>query len=330
MLHPGTRLYAPEAFFGQRRALGAEWQIARHTPSDALWTPARVGMDSVLLSEGRAYPNVCSHRAAVLSEAPVSALRCPYHGRQFGPGGRLKLAPGCPTLPTGEDLEPQATHTLGPWTFVRPAGTRGFPDLSRWLDSIPLGALQRDPTGDRVYTVRAHWALWVENYLEGLHVPFVHPGLRSALDLGAYRSEVEDRVVVQIGVARQGPHLPLPAGHAAGENVGGLYLYLYPCTALNLYAWGVSVNVLEPVSANETRIHYERWVWPNAPRDAHSGGAGGALDDVELEDDAIVERVARGVEQIAAHHGRLGTYVPGWEDGAQAFHRWLTEPDDAR
>ena len=325
MRHPGTRLYAPEAFSGQRRALSASWQIARFTPSDALWTPADVGMDRVLLSEGKAYPNVCTHRAATLLDAPSSTLRCPYHGRQFGPGGALKVAPGCPTLPTGENLEPIATLAVGPWTFARYAGSRDFPDLSRWLQGVPLAGLERDPNGDRVYTINAHWALWVENYLEGLHVPFVHPGLRGALDLGAYRTEIEDRVVVQIGVARQEPYVPLPAGHVAGTNVGGLYLYIYPCTALNIYAWGVSVNAIEPVSATETRIHYQRWVWPDTPVEVQTTGAGGALDDVEQEDDAIVERVARGVAKVAAHQGRLGSYVPGWEDGAQAFHRWLDE-----
>ena len=325
MQHPGTRLYAPEAFFEQRRAFGADWQLARYTPSDALWTPAEVGMDRVLLSEGRAYPNVCTHRAATLLDAPSSTLRCPYHGRQFGPGGLLRVAPGCPAVPYGEDLEPLATHPLGPWTFVRSSGHRPFPQLSRWLDGIPLETLRRDPTGDRVYTIKAHWALWVENYLEGLHVPFVHPGLRSALDLSAYRSEIDDRVVVQIGVARQEPYVPLPSGHPAGAQVGGLYLYVYPCTALNIYAWGVSVNAIEPVSATETRIHYQRWVWPGTPPEVQTAGAGGALEDVELEDDDIVERVACGVAQAAAHTGRLGAYVPGWEDGAQAFHQWLTE-----
>ncbi|TMH07471.1 MAG: hypothetical protein E6H79_04690, partial [Betaproteobacteria bacterium] len=35
-----------------------------------------------------------------------------------------------------------------------------------------------------------NWALYVENYLEGLHIPFVHPGLTKTLDLGNYRYEL--------------------------------------------------------------------------------------------------------------------------------------------
>ncbi len=330
MNHPGPRIYAPEAFAEQRRMLAGSWQLARATTAAAEpgWIPATAGMEPVLLTtlagETRAFPNVCTHRGAILLEQPASTLRCPYHGRQFGPDGHLRVAPGCPALPFGEDLEPLGVDRLGPWTFVRCAGDAPFPDLSRWLDPASLAGLERDPAGDVTYTVRAHWALWVENYLEGLHVPYVHPGLRATLDLGAYRTHVEERerVVVQVGVAKQGPYLPLPAGHPAGPNVGGLYIFLFPGTCINVYAWGVSLNMVEPVSPTETRIHYQRWVAPADGRDV--GGPGGALDDVEREDDTVVERVARGVAAVAARGGKLGSYVPTWEDGARAFHGWLS------
>lgn len=325
MSHPGTRIYAPEAFAQQRRLLSLGWHLARTGHATDAWTPGLAGMDPVLLHDGAAYPNVCTHRGALLLDEPATVLRCPYHGRQFGPGGRLRLAPGCSTPPPGEDLEALGVSRLGPWTFVRCAGVAPFPDVSRWLHPGSLAGLQRHPEGDLTYTVRAHWAMWVENYLEGLHVPYVHPGLRATLDLGAYRTHVDDRerVVIQVGVSKQGPHLPLPASHPAGSNVGGLYLYLFPATCLNIYAWGVSLNIIEPVSANETRVHYQRWAWPGVAVD---GGPGGALDDVEREDDLVVERVARGVDSIAARGGKLGSYVPGWEDGTRAFHGWLTRP----
>lgn len=348
-MHPGPQLYSPESFAAQRRALASTWQfVRRESPGAAPWTSARVGMEGVLLNGDRAYANVCTHRGAVLLEPGSSpeadalassqnprfkrSITCPYHGRRFGPDGRLKVAPGCPVLPIGEDLAPLAVTELGPWTFARLAGlplpalgeprpgNPALPDVTRWVAGVPLDTLSF--VSQSTYTVRAHWALWVENYLEGLHVPFVHRALARTLDLARYRTLVEDRVVVQIGASTNGPFVPLPAGHPAGVDVAGLYLYLFPCTALNIYAWGVSVNVVEPISAGETRIHYERWAWPESG-DA-PGGPGGALDDVELEDDAIVERVARGVDSLIARGGALGSYAPGWEDGTRAFHAWLT------
>lgn len=229
----------------------------------------------------------------------------------------------------GEDLPAFAREDLGPFKFVRARGDRAFPTAARWLDGLPMHALRF--VDRKVYPVGAHWALWVENYLEGLHVPFVHPGLRASLDLAGYITIIEDDLVIQIAPGRTGGRVPLPAAHPAraanGQDVAGLYLFLFPCTALNLYDWGVSVNSVEPVSATSTRIHYERWEWAHT---ATTGvGPGDALDDVELEDDAIVERVQAGVTALLATGGALGSYAPA-EAGARAFHRWLAELVSAR
>lgn len=62
--------------------------------------------------------------------------------------------------------------------------------------------LVHDPARDRDYSITAHWALYVENYLEGFHIPFVHASL---LDTGAGRGldrvEAEDEAIVE-SVAR--------------------------------------------------------------------------------------------------------------------------------
>ena len=50
-------------------------------------------------------------------------------------------------------------------------------------------------------------------------------------------------------------------------------------------------------------------------------GAGGALDDVEHEDDGIVEQVQRGIRSRLYERGR---YSPTREQGVHHFHRLLT------
>ena len=328
MNHAGTPdRYSTAAFERQRALLARQWHLARVTgaapppESDDRWHAAKAGMQPILLRGAEAFSNVCTHRAAILVEAgPTAQLQCPYHGRRFGPDGRLTHAPGCPSLPRHEDLPRLAHARLGPWRMVRAAGGAALPATAHWTDGLPLDRLQF--VGSTLYEVRAHWALWVENYLEGLHVPWVHPALRSTLDLGGYETRAEDRLGVQMGRVKEGPELPLAPTHPAGQRVGGLYLYLFPCTTLNFYAWGASVNVVEPLSAGLTRVHYAKWSWAADPA---PGGPGGALDEVEREDDAIVERVARGVAALADRGGLLGSYVPGWEDGTRAFHNWLAK-----
>ena len=40
------------------------------------------------------------------------------------------------------------------------------------------------------YLVNANWALYVENYLEGFHIPYVHASLNQMLDYNTYAYEI--------------------------------------------------------------------------------------------------------------------------------------------
>lgn len=278
----------------------------------------------------RAFSNVCTHRGAILVDQPgcPTALRCPYHGRRFGLDGRMRHAPEfetSPDFPGAEDHLPEvAVGVWGPFIFVSLDPLVPFTTLIQPVETrcgfLPIGDFQRDPTGDAVYEIEANWALWCENYLEGFHVPWVHPGLAAALDWRSYRTETVAWAVIQIGVASDGERFTLPEGHPDhGHPVVALYFHLLPFTTLNFYPWGLSVNVVEPLGPTRTRIRYQTWVWRPELR---GFGAGGALNDVELEDDAIVERVQRGVRSRLYRPGR---YAPAWEEGVRHFHALLRE-----
>lgn len=287
--------------------------------------------EPILLVRGEqgihACANVCTHRGALLvaSACTVTALRCPYHGRRFGLDGRMQHAPelhGLPDFPGEDDhLAPVAVGVWGPFVFVSLDPVAPFAELVAPLAArvgwLPMGEFARDPAGERGFEVRASWALWCENYLEGFHVPWVHPALARTLDWRAYRTERAPWGVVQIGVAPAGGEaFDVPAGHPdAGAAVAGWYFHLFATTTFNFYPWGLSVNVVEPTGPTSTRIRYQSWVWRAERRGV---GAGGALDEVEHEDDAIVERVQAA---IGARGYRRGRYAPGWEDGVHHFHR---------
>ena len=51
---------------------------------------------------------------------------------------------------------------------------------------LPLGDFQHDPERDRTFEVAGHWALYCDNFLEGFHIPFVHPDLNAAVDYDQY------------------------------------------------------------------------------------------------------------------------------------------------
>jgi choline monooxygenase len=229
---------------------------------------------------------------------------------------------GALDFPTAaDDLRAVPLETLGPiaFTSLRPASafSEAVAPIRERTGFAPWDALVK--TSERVYDVAAHWALYVENYLEGFHVPFVHPRLAEALDYQSYRTELFSSCSLQIGVAKGDDAIfDLPAGHLdAGARIAGYYFFVFPCTMVNVYPWGVSMNAIEPVALDRTRVRFVSWVWD----DKLAGrGAGGDLDTVEMEDEAVVEGVQRGVRSPLYAGGR---YSPTREQGVHHFHRLL-------
>ncbi|MCA8920308.1 MAG: Rieske 2Fe-2S domain-containing protein [Planctomycetes bacterium] len=333
---PGSFYSDPAAYAAQAALFARSWQLVtpplpqreHATP----WTLLPACLDEPLLltrdagGVARCLSNVCTHRGAqVLHEAcAAKALRCGYHGRRFGLDGCLKGAPGFEgalDFPRpSDDLPALPLEAWGPLSFTsvdpaQPFATFREP-LDHWLGGLPWERAQRAPEADRDYPVAAHWALYVENYLEGLHIPYVHQGLVQALDFGSYRYASTPSGTIQIGVAPEGdPTLALPAGHPAGERVAAIYVWCFPNLMLNVYPWGLSLNLVEPSGPSSSRIRYQRWVWAPELQDQ---GAGGDLERVEYEDQAVVEAVQRG---IGSRLYRRGRYAPAHEAGTHHFHR---------
>ncbi|MBI3098210.1 MAG: Rieske 2Fe-2S domain-containing protein [Planctomycetes bacterium] len=102
-----------------------------------------------------------------------------------------------------------------------------------------------------------------------------------------------------------------------GRKIAGYYYWLFPNTMFNFYPWGISINLVQPLAPDRTRVRYLAYV---GDRSRLGKGAGGSLDRVEREDEAIVERVQQGI--ASRFYGR-GRYSPRHERGVHHFHRLL-------
>jgi choline monooxygenase len=189
------------------------------------------------------------------------------------------------------------------------------------LAGLPFDRLVFDAAGARDYLVNANWALYIDNYLEGFHIPYVHQGLAGALDYGEYAVETHRWSVLQLGIAKPGePTFRLAPSHGDhGRSVAAYYWWLFPATMFNVYPWGISVNAVTPIAVDRTRVSFLPFVWDESQREV---GAGAGLDRVEREDEAIVESVQRGVRSRLYDRGR---YSPAREGGVHHFHRLLAE-----
>jgi len=337
---PGSFYGDPTSYRAQVELFARSWQVLlvplpdREHATPFTLLPGCLDEPLVLTrdAEGsaRCLSNVCTHRGAqaVQAAGPCKALRCGYHGRRWGLDGCLRGAPG---FEGAEDF-PRSTDDLarlplegwGPLSFTCVVDGEPFASyrepLDRWLGGLPWDRATFDPTGTKDYPVQAHWALYVENYLEGFHIPYVHPGLAQALDYTDYGYALIPQGTVQIGRAKPGdPALELPAGHPAGEGVAGLYVWRFPNLMLNVYPWGLSLNRVDPTGPQSCRVRYRRWVWAPELQDQ---GAGADLEQVECEDQAVVEAVQRGILSRLYARGR---YAPKHEAGTHHFHRLVLE-----
>jgi len=268
--------------------------------------------------------NVCTHRGMILLEEACDpdVLRCRYHGRRFSLEGKCLSMPefeGVEGFPSDED--DLAEVPCGEWNGFVFASTDPAAPLGEFLEPV-AGRLVDFPfekleyAGKRDYEVNAHWALYCENYLEGFHIPFVHPSLNRELDYSTYATELFRYSSLQTG--RSGNAGP-PEGSPFAEDIEALYYFVFPNLMLNFYPWGISVNIVRPASPGRTVVTYLSYVSDHGKREE---GAGADLDTVELEDQRVVESVQKGIRSRYYHRGR---YSPSKETGTHHFHRLICE-----
>lgn len=273
--------------------------------------------------------NVCTHRGALVveGEGHLKTLRCRYHGRRFALDGSFTAMPefedveGFPS--PRDDLPGLPLQQWGPLAFTALDPAMSFDDWMRPVrertDWMPLDTFTRDAATSRDYVIDANWALYIDNYSEEFHIPYVHAGLSDQLDYSAYRTELFEYGSLQLGFAKPGETVfELPAGHAEhGRALAAFYFWLFPNLMLNFYPWGLSVNVVQPLGPARTKVSFISYVWRQELRDK---GVGAGLHLVEMEDEEVVESVQTGVRSRLYDRGR---YSPKRETGTHHFHRLL-------
>ncbi len=273
--------------------------------------------------------NVCTHRGNLLAEqaCTVGHLRCKYHGRIFTLNGTFQSMPEfkeVKNFPSGADhLVQLLLYRWGKWLFSSLAGNPNaetfLKEMIQRVGWLPVNQFVYRPELDRTYEVHAHWALYCENYLEGFHIPFVHADLNAVIDYGNYTTELFEWSNLQVGYAKEDADcFDIPMGSPDyGKHIAAFYFWVFPNIMFNFYPWGLSVNVVEPRSISNTVVKFYTYMYDESK---FNKGAGGDLDKVELEDEAIVQQVQRGIRSRFYTHGR---YSVTREQGTHHFHRLL-------
>lgn len=317
-----------------QRIFHRTWQLVGRLdqlPEPGSYFAAEIAGDPIVIlrdSQGglRGFHNVCRHRAGPVVQGTGCrrTLQCGYHGWTYGLDGRLL---GAPDMEGTEDFRPGDFHlipvgveTWGSFIFVKidqaaPGRLSDF--FGELTESIaPDRVSQMRFAARREYLIECDWKVYVDNYLEGYHVPIIHPSLMREIDYQRYRT------VTHRYHSRQ--DAPIRGGSGEGRRYSpsaaqseALYFWVFPNLMLNVYPDNLSTNLILPLGPGRTLTVFD-WYFHSA--ESTPGEVEGTIrlsDEIQQEDIAICEAVQRGLRSTSYDRGR---YCARRENGVHHFH----------
>jgi choline monooxygenase len=320
-----ARLYGDATVYEtERREIFARtWQLFAHEsqlprPGDYLATNfAGYPIVAVRGDDGtiRAFHNVCRHRAGPLVDDGTGhcagALVCRYHAWKYALDGRLASARD---FGPAEDFDPRQFALFA----LKCEIWRGFLFVNMDADARPLEE-SIAPLENRIrhlaaerfqkarvsgHEIRCNWKTYVENYLEGYHIPVLHPMLASTI-AADYGTEIEP---------------PAQFYRATPKNdapIAGLWAWTWPCLGINVYADGILMERMWPVSVDRMRLDY-LFLFAEDADEADIERQIAASLVTTKEDVDICEAVQRNLDAGIYQTGRLS---PKHEQGVAWFQK---------
>lgn len=315
-----ARFYVDPALHAvERRAIfNRSWQLVAHVcqlrhagdhvVADLAGLPVLAvrGADKII----RVFHNVCRHRAGPIAQCDglaAKSLRCRYHGWTYALDGQLRAAPEmaeAPDFNVADVRLPQLQVRV--WQgLVFAASEDGAMDFDALVEGIDARiGIQRGLVHyghhQRVgYDLACNWKVYIDNYLEGYHVPHVHPALNRMLDYRSYVTQTSRWHALQWS--------PLESGDSLYGNGDALYYWLWPNTTLNILPGRLQTNRVIPVTADRCRVEFDFYYPTGDSGEARSKREADLQfsDAVQHEDLRICQDVQRGLASGSYVAGRL-------------------------
>jgi choline monooxygenase len=203
--------------------------------------------------ELRGFRNVCRHRGARLLEEGAgrcATIRCPYHQWVFDDKGALVTAPWFGEDPEfrKEDWPLEPVH-VDTWRGLLFAAINPEMSLLDQLGELPA-ELADEPiekyTAMRSETVNfeANWKIYTDNFVEGYHIPGVHPAFFRAIDFEDFQT-----------TAHRG-YVRMTAPPREGLFYRGKWLWMWPNWTLSLFSGGMNTSRINPLAVDRTEQIY--------------------------------------------------------------------------
>ncbi|MBI2428549.1 MAG: Rieske 2Fe-2S domain-containing protein [Ignavibacteriales bacterium] len=289
---------------------------------------AEVAGSPVILVKGddgmiRGFYNICRHRSGPLATENCNSrvLQCKYHGWTYLLDGSLR---GTPRFNRTELFDKKDFGlfpiSISEWEGMLFAAPSPPPVPLKEMvknisDRIYPEKLSTKKFARRIiYHVKCNWKVYVDNYLEGYHVPFVHPELATLLDLQEYVTETSEWHSLQ--------YSPLKDNDSVYGTGQAFYYFIFPNFMLNILPGRLQTNLVLPTSHNTCRVIFD-YFYDDVDSDESKKKLEEDLlysDSVQKEDIEICEYVQRGLESRVYTKGRIS---PETELGVYHFQSLL-------
>jgi choline monooxygenase len=350
-LYTDVKVFAEE----KDKIFARTWQVVGHASQVAnagdYFTTELIGEPLVFVRGSddrlRGFYNVCRHRAGPPAEGCGSRklFRCGYHGWTYGLDGALLSATEIEGVEgfRAEDfaLAPVRAEEWFNLIFVnlnpdaRPL-LECLGELPQQAEKFPFTEMKLFER--RTYEMKCNWKTYVDNYLEGYHLPSVHPGLNRELDFNAYvvephmpRAEGSSperfsgyvKQFSPIRGAQPGDATPRRYQDARDDSSSPSslttdYFWIFPNWMLNCYPDNVSLNIVLPVEPERSLAIFE-WYLPEKEHTTATAKASVEFSNqIQIEDVAICETVQKNLRSRSYSRGRFSVKQ---ERGVHAFHR---------
>ncbi len=93
--------------------------------------------------------------------------------------------------------------------------------------------------------MRSNWKTYTDNFVEGYHIPGIHPGFMKVIEFSEFET------VAHNGMVR------MTAPQKNGSIYGGKWLWMWPNWTLSVFPGGMNTSRINPLAVKPTELIYD-------------------------------------------------------------------------